>query len=302
MDLRKVEAKIEKMLQVLVEDLIKGVEQDEAGYRTSDTFNMFLSEQREFLRLGIIERNSRGMVRFSFKNKSIRQKLKKFDLQLDQIDCLLDDTKKFEKAKKFLYRIIEIAQKYPENWKFIIGLGWWKMLEVSEMPAKVDDILGEGFSPKDWMIKAPRSSSQLALNVARKYGRISDFKEVINFLEKMETCKGVKIALPLIVAPEDVQRVMKILKWNEIGARLNDSVIKMLAFPWAFLFILKCNDSLPLSTEFSFRLHEIIWYSLEGLLKEKQSDLLSKLENVRESLIAKGIIWVSDILYFPEII
>lgn len=176
------------------------------------------------------------------------------------------------------------------------------MLEVSEMPAKLDDILGEGFSPKDWMIKAPRSSSQLALNIARKYGKINDFKEAVKFLEKEGICNIEESILLLPLNHEDVQRVMKILKWDEIVAELNDSIIKMLAFLWTSLFILKCNDSLPLSTEFSFRLHEMVWNSLEGLLEEKQSDLLSKLENAREALIAKGIIWVSDILYFPEII
>lgn len=302
MDLRKVEAKIEKMLQAIIEDLLNGLEQGRAGYRTSDAFDILPSEERELWRAGVLEKNLKGEIRFDLKNRSGRQKLKGFDLQFNQIDCFLKDTKKIERAKKFLDRITIILQKYPETWKFIIVLGWWKMLEVSEMPARVDDILGEGFSPEDWMTKAPKSSFRIALNIARRYGKIDDLKEAIRFLKK-EGINNIEKSISLLVLNHnDVQKVLKILKWNEIEARLNDSIIKMLAFPWAFLFILKYTDSLPLSTEFSFRLHEMVWNSLEDLLKEKRSDLLSELENARKALIVRGIIWVSDILYFPEII
>lgn len=303
MDLRKVEAKIGKMLQAIIEDLLNGLEQGRAGYRTSDAFDILPSQERELLRSGILDKNSKGKVRFDFKNRSLRQKLKRFDLQLNQIDCFLEDTKKIEKAKKFLDRITIILQKYPEAWQFIIALGWWKMMEVSEMPARVDDILGEGFSPKDWMTKAPKSSFQIALNIARRYGKIDDLNEAVKFLRK----EGINIEieksiLALALNHDDVQRVMKILKWDEIKAKLTNSIIKMLAFHWALFFILKYNDSLPLSTEFSLKLCKMVWNSVENLLKEKRSDLLSDLENAIKILSEKEIIWASDIIRLPEVI
>ncbi|PIX27611.1 MAG: hypothetical protein COZ67_01290 [Chloroflexi bacterium CG_4_8_14_3_um_filter_45_15] len=293
---------IEKMFQALSNDLGNGVSEEKAGWRPSADFGIGPPDQSELLRRGIVERNSRGQFRLNFKNSRIRQEFKTLDLQFEQLDCFLRDTEEVKKAQKVLKQITEMLQTTPEYWTYVIALGWWKMLEVSEMPARVDDILGEGFSPKDWMVKAPRSSSQLALNIARKYGEIEDFEGVINFLEKTRICNIQDVILPLPLNQDDVQKVMKVLKWGEIEAELTISNVKVLAFFWSFLFILKCRNSLPLSTEFSLKLNEIIWNSLENLLKEKQSNLLRDLENTVSTLTAEGIIWASDILYLPEII
>ncbi len=293
---------VEKMFHSLFNDLSNGISEEKAGWRPLTDFGVEPSDQNEFLRRGIVERNSKSQFRLNFKNSRMRWEFKMFNLQFEQLDCFLTDTEKVKKAQGILKQITGMLQRTPEYWAYIIALGWWKMLEVSEMPARVDDILREGFSPKDWMVKAPRSSSQLALYVAERYGEIDDFKEVVNLLEKMGICNTREITLPLVINQEDVQKVMKILRWKEIETELTVSNIKMLAFLWASLFISKYNDSLPLSTEFSLKLNEIVWNSLENLLGKKQSDLLDDLENRVEALTAKGIIWASDILYLPEII
>jgi len=152
------------------------------------------------------------------------------------------------------------------------------------------------------MVKAPRSSSQLALNIARKYGEIEDFEGVINFLEKTRICNIQDVILPLPLNQDDVQKVMKVLKWGEIEAELTISNVKVLAFFWSFLFALKCNNLYPVTTEFSLKLYDTIWNSLENLLREKESDILSNLENTIRTLTEEGIIWASDILYLPVII
>ena len=293
---------IESLLQALLKDLMSGIKREKAGWRSFTDFGLEFTTLDELLRRRVIEGNSRGQFRLIFGNSRIRQEFKTFDLQFEQLDCFLKDIEKVEKSQKILKQIEQMLQITPEGWKYIIALGWWKMLEFSEMPARVDDILEEGFSPKDWMIKAPRSSSQLALSIARKYGKIDDFKEAINFLRKTRICSVENITLPPRVHRDDVEKVMKVLKWKEIEAELTESNIKMLAFFWTFLFILKCSNSLPVSTEFSLKLYEIVWNSLENLFGEKQSDLQSDLENTVKALTGKGTIWASDILHLPEVI
>lgn len=300
--IQRFESTIKNMLQVLLEDLINGVRQERAGWRLPADFGIESADQTELLKEDIIERNARDQFRFNFRNQRVREELSEFNLQFEQLDNFLQDAKKIKKSQEILKQFEQMLQSTPENWKYITALGWWKMLEVSEMPARVDDFLKEGFSPKDWMIKAPRSSSQLALNIAEKYGKIDDFKEVVNFLEKMEICNTQKIALPLTVNQDDVQKIMKVLKWGDIERELTESSIKMLALLWAFLFILKCSNSLPVSTEFSLKSYEIVWNSLENLLREKQLDLLNNLGNTIKALTAKRIIWASDMLHLPEVI
>ena len=293
---------IEKMFQALSDDLGNGVSEERAGWRPLADFGIEPPDEGELLRRAVIESDSRGQFRLNFKNNRIRREFKTFDLQFELLDCFLRDTEKVSEAQRILKQITEMLQITPEYWAYIIALGWWKMLEISEMPARVDDILGEGFSPEDWMIRASRSSSQLALNVARKYGEVEDFDEVVNFLEKRRICNTQDIILSLTLNQDDIQKVMKVLKWEEIEAELTEPNIKVLAFFWSFLFALKCNNLYPVTTEFSLKLYDTIWNSLENLLREKESDILSNLENTIRTLTEEGIIWASDILYLPVII
>lgn len=109
-DLVKFESElIRKMLDVLIQDLINGIEQSEAGYRTSDAFNILLPEEKKLLRLGILEKNSKGMVRLNFRNTKIRQQLRLFDFQLNQV--FWRTRKKLRKLKSFLIEL----QKYFRN-------------------------------------------------------------------------------------------------------------------------------------------------------------------------------------------
>lgn len=294
---------IERIFEVLFDDLNSGMSEVEAGWRYPYQLGIMQTVQSGLLSSEIIERNSKGEVRLNFRNSRIRGELKKlFDLQFEQLDCFLKDTEKFKKAQKILTQVTELLQRTPECWKYVIALGWWQMLKVSEMPGRLDEILKEGISPEDWMIKAPRCSSPLALNMAKEYGEINDFKEAVDFLESMKICNLQKLTLPLSINREEIQKVMRVLRWEEIEAELAGLDIKMLGLLWTAFFVLDCNNLLPSSTEFSFKLNEIIWNNIENLLRKKQPDLFNRLENTLKKLREKEIIWAPDILHLPEVI
>lgn len=261
---------IERMLQTLLKDLMSGIKLEKAGWRSLGVLGITPTDQTELLRRSIIERNSKNQLRLNFRNTKIRREFRIFNRQFEQLDCFLKDIEKVEKAQKILKQIEKMLQNTPDDWKYVIALGWWNMLEVSEMPAKMNDILREGFSPEDWMTKTPRCSSELALNIARKYGRIDNFKEAVVFLENIKTYNHKNFTLPLSICQDEVQRVMKVLKWEYIKEELTDFEKKMLGFLWTIFFVLNHNNLLPYSKEFSLKLYEIILKGLENLLKKKQ--------------------------------
>jgi len=231
---------IEKIFEGLFTDLDNEVSEKEAGWRSLDQLDINPIIARELLKSNVIEEDPNRNIRLNFRNYKIRQELKgAFPLQINQLEYLLSsksDEIKVEKAKGTLNGIIELLQQFPENWKCIGAIGWWKMLESSGMPALIDDILNEGFSPEDWTIKAVRSSPELALGVARRLGEINKLNDAINFLERFEISID-DVSLPPPVSKEDMQRVKKILKWEDIEKELTEPVIKTLSILWFSFFV-----------------------------------------------------------------
>lgn len=295
---------IERMFEVLFNDLSSGMSEKEAGWRAPNQLGIMQTVQSGLLSSEIIERNSKGEVRLNFKNYRTHQELKRFTLQNDQLEYFLKaktDEIKVNKAQETLNQIIEIVQQSPSSWRYIVALGWWKMLESSGMPALIDDILNEGFSPEDWTIKAVRSSSELALGVSQKLGEINEFNDAINFLRQIKIPID-DITLPSPVDQDDVQRVKKILKWAEIEKELTEPLIKTLGFLWFSFSVLDSANLFPLSNESIIKLYKVIWDALAMLLGKSKSELLNELESAMSIFDSNQITWASDIIRIPEVV
>lgn len=297
---------IEKMFHVLFNDLGNGISEEKAGWKSPNELGISPITGNGLLKSGVVEKNSRDEVRLNFRAYGIRQRLKGlFELQVKQLEYLLNiqqDRVKVEKAQGVLKQIFEVIQQYPESWTYITALGWWRMMESSGMPALIDEVLKEGFSPEDWTIKAIRSSPGLALGIAQRLGGISEFRDAISFLEKLGITTMNNIVLLEVPDHHDIEKIKNVLRWTEIEKELSGSVIKTLVFPWFSLLVLEHANLLPLSTEYSIELHKRIWGVLEKLLGRKQQDLMSNLENTIRKLTEKQITCAPEILRIPEAI
>ena len=295
---------IERMFEVLFDDLSSGITEVEAGWRSPNKLDIEQTVQSGLLSSDIIESNSKGEVRLNFKNYRTRQELKRtFTLQNDQLEYFLKaktDEIKVNKAQETLNQIIEIIQQSPSSWTYVVALGWWRMLESSGMPALIDDLLNEGFSPEDWTIKAVRSSSELALGMSQKLGKINEFKDSINFLRQIK----IPIENITLLSPanqNDVHRVKKILKWENIEKELTEPLIKTVGFLWFSFLILDVANLFPRSNESIIKLYRVIWDAMEGLLGRSKSELLNELENTTSTFDSNQITWASDIIRIPEV-
>ncbi|MBT9168039.1 MAG: hypothetical protein DDT19_01384 [Syntrophomonadaceae bacterium] len=256
------------------------------------------------------------MGRFNFRNTRIRQQLRSFDLQLKQLDYFLknidvvkSDLEKLKSASKTLSQVSKKLQSSPEKWAIVIAIGWWKMLESSGMPGLTDEILKEGFSPKDWTLKSISSSLDLAMEVAKQFGEISNSKVVTSFLNEIGISDVRDISMSSGLELETIQKVKKVLRWNESMEYLTQVSIKMLGFFWFSMFILELANLVPISEEASPKFIDTIWSNIENLLENSRSALFKELEKIInainskiEQLIGKKVNWAENIFYLPEVI
>ena len=297
---------VERMFQALFDDLSSEKSEGQAGWRSCNEFGISPVTQTGLLRAEISEKNLRDEVRLNFRDYRIRRQLRKtFEVQVAQLEYLLEiqrDNITVRKAQKVLGQISAVVQQSSESWANLIALGWWKMLETSGMPALANDVLSEGFSPENWTVKAVRSCPQLALGVAQRWGKVSQFNDAIAFLEKTEIYIADPIALLPLPSQEDVDKVEKILKWTEVEGKLTECSVKALAFSWFAFLVLEHTNLLPYSTEYSVRLFDNIWSALEKLLGKNQQEILGESETVISTLASEGVAWAPEILRFPEVI
>ncbi len=297
---------VERMFQALFDDLSSEKSAEEAGWRTCNEFGISPATQNGFLISRILEKNSGDKVRLNFKDYRIHQQLRKFfEVEIAQLEYLIEiqrDRIKVKEAQGALAQVSEVVRQSSESWTYIIALGWWKMLETSGMPALINDVLGEGFSPENWTIKAVRSCPKLALGVAQRWGKMNQFNDAIAFLGKTKIRLADPIALPPLPSQEDVDKVEKILKWAEVKEKLTECSAKTLAFFWFAFFVLEHANLLPCSSEYSIKLFDSIWSDLQKLLGKNQQELEREVETLMDTLAEEGIAWAPDILRFPEVI
>lgn len=314
---RKLESQIGRMLQALIEDLKNGVNQSQAGYRDSDAFDLKSTEERELIRSKIVQKNFRGMIRISFNNQIILKRLKRsFDLQEKQLqyflktaDLIKSDMKSLDTVSRILGRACEVLRSSPQKWAIVIALGWWKMLESSGMPGLADEILKEGFSPKDWTLKAISSTVEFATEVAKEFGEIDYAEQTSDFLKEIGLRNISKVSLSSGTDPETIRKIKKIIRWTQSMEQLTPETIKMLGFFWFSIFILESANLFPTSEEVSPRFIDTIWRNIEGLLGKGRSALFNELEETTDTIntmieqsVGKKVTWAENIFHLPELI
>lgn len=297
---------IENMFQALADDLSGEKDEEQAGWRTYNELGMSPTTRDAFYTSRILEKNSEGKVLINYKDYRIRQQLRVvFEVRVTQLEYLSEvqrDKSRVRKAEGIVNQISELARQSPDSWMNIITLGGWKMLQTCGLPALLDDVLEEGFSPESWTVEAVASCPKLALDLAQKWEKIERFDDAIAFFDKQVIKLSELIFVPPIPNDEVIGKVKKILKWVEIKEELTEQNVKTLTFFWLVFLVLEHVNLLPCSSEYSARLFDKIWSYLEKLLGKKQMELVSELENMTQTLADKGIASAPEIMRFPEVI
>lgn len=295
------------LFRVIIDDLRNNVTESGAGWRNPSNQGITSEQLNELYKLGIIERNLLGEIRLSFRDRNIRSKLTSFKMQFDQIDYFIKyrdiirkDEKKLQKAQEIFMNVKYIINDNPDILPSIVAVGLWKMLNTSDMAVTIDEVLKEGFSPRNWAFASIHAIPTLSLNLAKKVGKIEKLTDAFEYIKKV----GLIRDYPSFSAlnNDDVQKVIRVLKWDKIEKNLTEENIKFLGQSWFMVFVLKMNDALPLYADFSVKIMDLIKDSFEEIFNTNWFDSINNLKNSVASLEEQRVTWVSNIIFLPEVV
>lgn len=304
--------KVRILLQVIVDDLKNLKKPSVAGWRKlSDLKESGISEEdlTELSRLGVLEKNLTEQIRIRYKDNRIRKRFKfSFDIQFRQIDYFIEsqnmfkqDTERVQRAKKIIQQIISNAKKNKNFLSNAIAIGIWRMLNASDMPAAVDEILSKGFSPQDWGIISIRSASYFSVELTRKVGRIKKLDDALNYMKTSGFINEIPNLAKLNT--DEVLKVKEVLRWQKICETLSEEDVKFFSISWFVVFILEENDALPSYIDFSTKIVDLIKSGVENIMNEEYSNLADKLTTSINALEEQhGITWASNIIFLPEVL
>jgi len=303
--------KIKILLQIIINDLKNLKEPNKAGWRKlSDLKELGISEEdlTKLQNLGIIEKNLTDKFRIIYKNNKIRQKLSTFNIQYQQIDYFIEnlemlrqDSEREQKADEIVQEIVSNTQEDKKFLSHAIAIGIWRMLNASDMPAVVNNILSAGFNPKDWGIVSSRSAPYLSLELAKKAAEVDKLEDAFNYMKTIGFISEAPNLSKLDI--NDVSRVREVLRWQRICEMLNEESIKFLGLSWFIVFILEENDVLPSYIDFSAKVVNMIKNCITKILRAEYSDLANNLINSLSVLEEQyNISWASGIIFLPEVL
>jgi len=302
--------KIKTLLQIIIDDLKNLKDPNKAGWRKlSDLKKLGISEEdlTKLQNLGIIEKKLPNEFRIIYKNNEIRQKIPMFSIHFQQIDYFIEnlemlrqDSKRMQKAKDIVRKIVLNTKENKKFLSYAIAIGIWKMLNVSDMPAVVDNILSAGFSPRDWGIVSLCSAPYLSLELVEKVTEVDKLEVAFNYMKTIGFISKVPNLSSLDI--NDISRVKEVLRWHEICKILDEENIKFLGLSWFVVFILEENDALPSYIDFSAKVVNIVKNGIMEILSAEYSDLANNLIDSMRVLEEQNISWAAGIIFLPEVL
>jgi len=296
---------IEKLAETLTSDVEKGLGLSRSGWTNPTILGLDPAYIRNLIEVGVLAENENGSVRLNPGAKSMIKKMigryevlhNQVNYGFDNADALRLDSERIAKASHTLSRVSDSLQHDEGHWSDVVCVGWWRMLESSGMPAPLDAIIGAGFSPMDWTLKATWASFQLALTVASRVGTAPSFEESAAYLSDLLGSENSKIAEPPTVEPGDLIKIQETLRWNDILHSIPADSQKALGLAWFCYFLWELDDCLPFSEANSDALFSQLLVVICELTKTTASDIASS----RSILVEKGLIWAEEIICLPEV-
>lgn len=304
----KLDEYIHLLLQVIIDDLRNYIDIKRAGWRNPSTIGIPSDVLNQLHELGILEKSSLDEVRVRFEDANVHTKLATFETQFKQIDyftenqgMIKEDEDKIEKSKEIIQRFDEILNHNNDFLFCAVAIGLWRMLNTSDMSAIVDDILKEGFSPKDWAIASTRAVPYLSLSLAQKTGKgkIDKLEDAFQYAKKMGLIEDTPSVSDLNSV--EISKIKRVLKWEEFKKDLTEENVKLLGLSWFIVFILEVNEALPSYPDFSITIVNFIKEFIEKLMNANYEDLT---KNLKASItkLEQEIGWAPNFVFLPEVI
>lgn len=258
---------IREMLERLVDDVERGTHPLEAGWVGSKDPKADL-----LIELELAEKNHKG-TRFRL-DRIMEIKLDKPDGDVEELLNVCKDIAKAVKVEQLIAKIAGELLSSEDLQASIVLFGLWRMLETSEFPVSVDEVLRANLSPDKWYIEAPKASLDLALSVTRKWWDIN--------AEKAAKCLSASdLTFPQIIRTDVIKEIKMVLRWEKALDLFTKKESKALAFLWWGDY-LSVSERIVYPEALAF-IQSNIWEHLEkdlGIIRSKIVEQVEKMIDV----------------------
>lgn len=238
---------------------------------------------------GLVEKGEKG-IRLPSDISLLNELDDTSDEEMKELVNTCVDLAKAVEVEKLVTQVSDELTKSSRFQAGVVTLGWWRMLQTSEFSVTVDEVLREGFSFDRWYIDAPKSSLELALALANKWWKV-DREGVFDPLREFS------FAIPEIPQSSGLERVKKVLRWEEVVELLPEEETKAIAFLW-------CADYLCLSKGLEFPqsltfIQASAWRSVSEAMKRSIAEIIEQIGMLVDQLPLQSLISWPEIIRFP---
>jgi hypothetical protein len=274
---------LKELMKHFIDDVERGTHPFQAGWITAEgpEVNVLISS-------GFAQKGEKG-IRLVFDKLLQKEFSDSWDDEAEELVYICTDIARAVQVEKSLNQVRSNLERSLQLQAGIVVVGWWRMLETSGFPVVVDEVLREGFSPDKWYLEAPKTSLHLALTVAKKW--------YVDVEKALESVREFSFFVQTNAKTDVVEKVMKVLRWENALKVFSQSESKALAFLW-YADYLSALGGVCYSEAVTF-VQRRAWELLMENLKKTKSEIVDEVEQMINELPSLELISWAEIIRFP---
>jgi len=298
---------ISYLLSLVTYDLSNFIGIEKAGLRPIESIRIEENLLNQLFRLKLLIKEG-NLMRIDYNNKAYDAIFRDFPLEMKILNyyltnqrTLLQEKNKNEAIKKKIREILEdIDKNRPELLDAMIVIGLWKMISTSSLPAPIELVLREGFSPKRWSVVSNHAIPKLTLELINTHIKMSD----ISLSFKVFNKRGYISRVPYfeVVDINDYEKIKNILKWDEIMSMLSNNILFYLGVIWFIIYYLETNNYLNEHEEKPQESNALVKSLTEYIIKNDWDKIEEDLDKLHTEFLTAGLNWAVEIIKIPEFI
>jgi len=303
-----VDSILDELLTFFIEDLIEKKEVSEVGWRSVSDLRISKKDVDHLKDYKLIETdNESDKIRIDFKNSMsakrnsvLKTKLMQADYFIDNKKIISEDEKRIENSIKILKDVSKMSADKSIMIVDLVAIGLWRMMDITGMSAESERIFTAGYSPKKWSILSHKSIQKLSIELTRKIQKINSFNDAILRMRKEGFfLDNINITN---IDDSDFSKIKEIIDWDIIMNELDENDVVLLGLTWFMVYHLSVSNTLPLMTESSMDISDVIKSTVEDITGKNWDDLIENFKKNIKSLEEKNIYWASFFVTLPEAI
>ena len=294
---------VRKIIDSMINDLKNGTNKQSAGWRTVEdleiTDNVLAALRKERI---IFESGSN--FRLNLMNDRITQRYRELRLKIEQRKYFYQNyehnQQKINNQRRIIQELEQFARLFIEQVFSIdeyASIGFWKLLSRIGISAPIDDIIRQGYSPRNWAVISfsaiPQLTEDLFYNEHSGGKIIQSFEKAnkLNLLPKTPTIN--------YLDNEEIERIKQISQWDVLKENLTNEAKLYLGCLWFTFYVIDEKSYTAYFEERSDDVNNALSELFISLFDRNLTQVIDQLEREFTQLESLRH-WFSEVVILPE--